>query len=377
MELPLELDAKFAPSIDKKAQNMEKDLTTYACTLRRNDWSKLPTDVHCLIAEKISFPPILHKLALSCREWCSCLRENPIKIELPVPDQATVVKFKKIVERSFVSRIVVAISNYLRQAVISESPSLDSNCLVAAILSNSDKIAICRLGDETWSTVNASSCKNNSRKKEKEIVDYFEALAIYKGKIYAARRWGSIAVIDYQGPDKLTMRNIAEPNDYNVDSVMNKYLVELAGELLFVERYGTIQRKRGGTFSFEVHKLEEDKETWKKVRDLEDRVILLGPGGSLSVSTRDVPWFRPNCIYFIDDFYIGESPEDGMYGCGPGYQIENVIFSLESNFVEKFDLDQHILGFWPTPAMWYQRKIDAQGYIKSHLSDVPGPFIYV
>jgi len=98
-----------------------------------------------------------------------------------------------------------------------------------------------------------------------------------------------------------------------------KHLVESCAELYIVDRYFEFDREGGRwhfdlfpsnsvcpkTLTFKVYKLDQEWGCWVMVKNLGDRVLILGNDCSFSVSAREFSECKGNSIYFTDGNDLG------------------------------------------------------------------------
>ncbi|KAJ3692693.1 hypothetical protein LUZ60_011788 [Juncus effusus] len=286
---------------------------------------------------------------------------NPLtraRVPLPRLDSVTIEDYLKLSSHSTPS---FAKSSYLKKVVTMENPTSPLNFLVAIIFSKEQKLGICRLGDKDWTVLSA---RIKPPPGHWEFYRSFEDIMCHQGKFYALETY-SVKVFDYLGPSNVrTATSINIPDDDKEDPLipfLSAYLVMSSGDLLFVQRYGddyiktyfnnfNPQCELPMTKLFKVYRLGKDKETWIRIYSLEGESLFVGSNDSISVSTKERPWLKPDCIYFMDDEHLRHEK------LGRGYQCDNGVFSLKENrVVERFNI-QHSLSVWPMPALWYQQK---------------------
>ncbi|XP_017696806.2 F-box protein SKIP23-like [Phoenix dactylifera] len=127
----------------------------------------------------------------------------------------------------------------------------------------------------------------------------------HQGQLYAVDNGGVVAVCELSPTFKLTPITAEVPIDF-----LWCFLVELCGDLLVVFRYPehgwdpfpwTAYPTRG----FEVFKLDRSSKEARlvEVKSLGDHMLFLGTNNSFSLSTKDFPGWKGNCIYFTASYF--------------------------------------------------------------------------
>ncbi|KAF3323875.1 F-box protein [Carex littledalei] len=235
------------------------------------------------------------------------------------------------------------------------SDNLDSsrsrnNCLVGVIFGHDHRLAISRLGDDSWSTVIA----------EGRPMRCFSDLMFYEGKLYAVGP-DHVLLLDYNGPNNLSIKRIITPWNRDPEAVLGTYIVMSSGNLLVVDRYWSYEfgtrpkHEPTMTDDFIVYKMDQETETWCEIEHLQGQSLFLGLNSSMSVSALDKgfsPWCRNNCIYFLDD---SELRYRLQYR---GYQWDNGIFSMDEGcVVHLFPTKQYSISFWHTSPLWFFQNV--------------------
>ncbi|KAL5720152.1 hypothetical protein ACHQM5_012846 [Ranunculus cassubicifolius] len=116
------------------------------------------------------------------------------------------------------------------------------------------------------------------------------------------------------------------------------------------------------TIRFYVYRLDRsaDVAKWVQVKSLGDQMIFLGKNSAISISAKDIPGFKGNCIYFTDDapvtFYRGWSSRRPY--------SDNGVFYLEDGRVDSFFPINfsHPFNAQPAQPVWViPNKIPAMG----------------
>ncbi|TXG50257.1 hypothetical protein EZV62_022781 [Acer yangbiense] len=117
------------------------------------------------------------------------------------------------------------------------------------------------------------------------------------------------------------------------------YLVESAGKILVVGRRLRYERTQTyadyGTTAFRVVEvdLSRNENEWSPVENLGNRALFVGDNSSLSVQVFDNSNFKPNCIYFTDDwkdqYFSSRFPE--------GVGRDMGIYNLQDGSIERIE----------------------------------------
>lgn len=247
---------------------------------------------------------------------------------------------------SFVAKLVLSGN---REPELSAS---SSSCLVAIIFRPCSQLAVCRLGDESWTVITTMKKYPRSDRGFHDIVFHNETLYA----INAHSR--SLYEIHCHRPCGVSIKQIPILFDKNSIYVDKTYIVISSENILFVEKH--IDVDRTGTVCrptlidrFAVFQLDDKTKNWMKVKDLGGRSLFLGLSSSMSISSKELRfgWCKPDCIYFLDD-----SMANFIAECR-GFQCDNGIFSVvEDRVISRLDI-QHSLTFWPAPALWYLQNV--------------------
>ncbi|KAK4261690.1 hypothetical protein QN277_004653 [Acacia crassicarpa] len=176
------------------------------------------------------------------------------------------------------------------------------------------KLALFKRGDNKWMLVDDKNF-------------HYDDLIVYKGQFYVTDRWGTILWID---TCSLKLIQYSPPL---CGFGHKKHLVESCGNLYVVDRYydGGPRRRNNDArvVDFKVYRLDEEWGRWVDVKDLKDRVFLLGDSCSFSVCANDFAGCAGNCIFFTDVFYVG-------------------VYNLVGDSIMTYELDPSSLKlFWP------------------------------
>ncbi|CAL0313246.1 unnamed protein product [Lupinus luteus] len=168
---------------------------------------------------------------------------------------------------------------------------------VACCVFKEGRLGLMKHGYEKWKLVD----ENNF---------YYDDVIVFKGQFYVTDKWGTISWVDICS---LKLIQYSPPLCGFGDK---KHLVESCGSVYVVDRYyesePRIRRRNhvgdlnhcAAVMGFKVYKLDEEWGTWVDVKNLGDRVFILGNSCNFSVSAKDVIGYQGNCIYFTDMFDV-------------------------------------------------------------------------
>ncbi|KAL5713824.1 hypothetical protein ACHQM5_015867 [Ranunculus cassubicifolius] len=206
-------------------------------------------------------------------------------------------------------------------------------------------LAFCRPGDKVWTNLESK-------------YDIISDIVYHMNKFYAIDQNGGIFSFDFNHSYPIASLISPAPPYFEL-SGPGKYIVESSGELLQITRYlffDLCECERYVTTSFEVHKLDITLNKWVKVRSLGNTVLFVGDNSSMSLSTLDFPEYKPNCIYFTDDFHLlyfyrvygRRSEREGPHDMG--------IFHLEDGKIEPhYKMESDVIFpplIWIEPMLW-------------------------
>ncbi|XP_062158777.1 uncharacterized protein LOC133866264 [Alnus glutinosa] len=203
--------------------------------------------------------------------------------------------------------------------VLSSSPTSD-DCVVVAVPRHNIRrsIAFCKPGDKAWTFVDPPL--QNGFHSISDVIHFKDRL------FYTVSSCGT-------GLYAYDLSDLSSPKSYLLETSFNfqtlssfdqnvrtwfhdrYYLVESLGDLLWVRRLISNNMNDDGEFTFshdaqifpdqtvqfDVYRLDFSKNTWEFTESIGDRVLFLGTNQSLSLSARDFPSLKANCIYFTDD----------------------------------------------------------------------------
>lgn len=215
------------------------------------------------------------------------------------------------------------------------------------------RLAFAKPGDSSWCLI------------EDDPGIHYTGIMFYKGQFYAIGQEG-LVVCDV-GPNPKAISIAAVPQMNWTLSHGGRYLVELVGELVLVERWlntraddfdgqdngagddedevgfdvedlGTkhdVDRKSWyRTISFSVYKMNFASHEWVPLKDLSNHVIFVGRNTAFSmpVWSSQGQECKGNCIYFTDDYDIALTPycrEDGLF-----YGYDMGVFDVKNGIIK-------------------------------------------
>ncbi|KAL5723517.1 hypothetical protein ACHQM5_006909 [Ranunculus cassubicifolius] len=219
-------------------------------------------------------------------------------------------------------------------------------------------IEMCRPGDQEWSIFGVNKEEEERRRqlrtewtsinnispavKEEGYLEFSDIL-FYKGMLYGLTKTNCLVSFEFQDSSKPLSHNISNvlamtsPTDdkFKFDT---SYLVESCGDLLMVYRFAnrdkSLKPSRYVTGKFLVYKLDksDDPLQWVEVESLGDQMLFLGRNSSMSISAKDIPGLKGNCIYFTEDFW----PYYHLGGPSVHVFTDNGVFYLDDARFESF-----------------------------------------
>ncbi|KAG2695225.1 hypothetical protein I3760_07G005100 [Carya illinoinensis] len=172
------------------------------------------------------------------------------------------------------------------------------DCVVFIIYLDGN-LGYAKYGDKRWTLVDKQ-------------YSHYDDIIVYKGQFYVIDRLGTVSWID----SSLKLIQFSPPL---CGLGSQKYLVESCGELYVLDRYFDGERSQRRyrdenifadlpsshvcprTIDFKVYKLDQEWGTWVLVKNLSDTMFILSNDCSFSVSAREFPACKGNCIYFTDE----------------------------------------------------------------------------
>ncbi|XP_077248290.1 F-box protein SKIP23-like [Tasmannia lanceolata] len=231
---------------------------------------------------------------------------------------------------------------YIRKALLSANPLSTPDYVVVTIVSSMLKLSFYKPGDEKWTTL------------ENQWGPY-EDVIYYKDKFYAITSNDAVVTCEFAS-NYFPKFTVVTPPSRELCS--KRHLVESCGKLLKVssrhewnpgydydENRNLIQpipEWAYRTVWFNIFELDEDTRKWIKTENLGDQTLFLGYNSSFSLSVRDFPHCKGNCIYFTDS-----------NGDAPDCNYDNGIYNLEDKSFKRINFFHRI-----TKPLWVPRYLD-------------------
>lgn len=226
----------------------------------------------------------------------------------------------------------------ITKAVLSSTPpSSDSNCIMVLLIYGYGALALCRLGDPSWTSVDSSTTVPSDGP-----LGHLDSI-FHHGKFYVVHSSGSLSAFEFNfNPNPILIRLTKLPN---LPRLEKRYLVETGGELFQVLRLFDDNKLGYHTTGFEVYELDFIENKWVGVRNLGKFALFLGLNQSVSLSESDVPGIKGNCIYFTDDLCC-----TNRYIKSSGY--DTGVFNLEDSTIDPLYPTNIASTKLPLPAVW-------------------------
>ncbi|KAL5570074.1 hypothetical protein UlMin_026649 [Ulmus minor] len=209
---------------------------------------------------------------------------------------------------------------HIFKATITADPLENPNdCTIAVIFGDSFNLAFIRLGkDTTWTKIDWGGS--------------FDDILPYNNHFYALDNLGRLISFD-DDPHNFNVNLVTRENLRTRVIYSKRYLVKsCGGDILQVERYVTWGDNNGRhiTKTFNVFKLDLERQRWTQIKDLGDESLFLGDNSSISISSSNFVSCKRNCIYFTHDDDLVRSNVNGFIDIGI-YNVETEIFTLHFN----------------------------------------------
>ncbi|KAK2663759.1 hypothetical protein Ddye_002333 [Dipteronia dyeriana] len=259
------------------------------------------------------------------KDWSMYLLHPFSSLRIELPPIKTFHNWKALSTR------YVAVS-FIQKFVLSTSPSLESeDYTLVVIYGSTGKLAYFRPGFKTWIAID--SCQHT-----------YSDVIYCRGMFYAIDVGGGITVIDIRSDNTAAAKRVVA--DLPLELVPREfrtkfYLVESAGKFLVVGRKFHYRITDYGTTAFRVVEvdLSRNQNEWSPVKNLGNRALFVGDNSSLSVQVFDNSNFKPNRIYFTEDwrelYFCRHYPE----GVGRDMGIYNLqdgsIERIETSFIHR------------------------------------------
>ncbi|EOY24683.1 Uncharacterized protein TCM_016223 [Theobroma cacao] len=235
--------------------------------------------------------------------------------------------------------------HFIYKAILSTNNN-PNELRVAIIYGGSlNRVAVCKVGDETWKTVEAyPSCACND-------------LVYYEGRFYGIDILARVWVFDHEVLNAQVISIVPREFLPNYGDTREPwqyferfYMVESAGSLLVVSREGKAcgHDYGHGTMAFRVFEVDVEKGMWKWVNSLGNRALFLGRNSSFSIQVTSRSGCKADCIYFTDDCFSSYSGSQKADGKDQGiYNMRDG--SFEQHFTgESYDSDNPPIWIEPT-----------------------------
>ncbi|KAJ0970551.1 hypothetical protein J5N97_018510 [Dioscorea zingiberensis] len=175
------------------------------------------------------------------------------------------------------------------KAILTADPRKSSDYMVVSSYGQWE-IGIWRSGDASWSPLDG--------RYSQAAADFI----LHKEKLYVLINSGHLLSFDLVGPYPkfITIYDFMDLLRYP------KYLVDVKGELLIVERdvpYGDDHSQM--TTSFRISKFEPETGQIRKLNSIGDNILFLGMSYSMALESDEPSGYEKDNIYFTDDNYPG------------------------------------------------------------------------
>ncbi|XP_077226321.1 F-box protein SKIP23-like [Tasmannia lanceolata] len=253
--------------IDSKKVHMSSEM---------GKWSEVPNELLAMVLDRLPLFIDCIRFGAVCSSWYEVTKENrhwlDFQGQLPlmmVPDN----------ERT---------ETRILKTALSTNPISTQDYIVVAIVTNMWKLSFYKPGDEKWTTINH------------EWVHYYD-VTFFKDKLYGITNSKSVVTCDFASNDfpKFSVITHTQEND----GADQRYLVESSRRLLKVLRFmdwDPIDNENLGwpnrTEGFEDFELDEERGKWIEINSLGDHILFLGFSSSFSLSAREFPRCKGNCI---------------------------------------------------------------------------------
>ncbi|XP_077248283.1 putative F-box protein At5g55150 [Tasmannia lanceolata] len=302
-------------------------------------WPELPNDLLAVVFDHL--PLSIHRIRFGavCSSWYQFIMENchwlDFHYQLPFmlvydKERTETRNFYNITENKFydiqlpeMENGVVGLlrdgwSQYILKALLSANPLSTPDYVVVTIVSSMLKLSFYKPGDEKWTTL------------ENQWGPY-EDVIYYKDKFYAITSNDAVVTCEFASNDfpKFTLLKVSSRLEWNpgYDYDENRNLIQPIPEWAYK------------TLWFDIFELDEDTGKWIETENLGDQTLFLGYNSSFSLSARDFPYCKGNCMYFTD------SNDDA-----PDCNYDNGIYNLEDKSFKRINFFHRI-----TKPLWVPR----------------------
>ncbi|AED93248.1 putative F-box/kelch-repeat protein [Arabidopsis thaliana] len=184
----------------------------------------------------------------------------------------------------------------------------------------------------------------DNRWTELEITpdSFFEGIVPFKGKFYAIDRTGKTTVVDP------TLEVNTFQRSRPCDKTRKRWLLMTGDKLILVEmctksRYDFhIPNIREKKIWFEISELNEERNDWDQVEDMDGRVLFLEHYCTFSCLATEIPGFRANSIIFMD-----------LWGGSNSYELESIlVYEFNEKGVRSLRDKLEYIELFPFPPGW-------------------------
>lgn len=226
---------------------------------------------------------------------------------------------------------------------VAVSPCFEDDSFTIMAIYSMKKLGIWRKNDPNWTQIPIGDGRV-----------YVEDIAFHKGKFYALNQTGLTIAVE---PKSFEVNEIVAPNPkFNGTGI--KHLVKSFQDLFLV--FKQIYCHDNVEINFEdeeeserylypvrvdVFKLDEEINQWVHVvNGLKDTSFFVDNACSYSISTKEFPAFRENCVYLIDTLFIKDYDNKYPGWCTGVYDLKDGTVAPLSNF------PIYSKNFWPPPS---------------------------
>ncbi|PIA60649.1 hypothetical protein AQUCO_00300280v1, partial [Aquilegia coerulea] len=262
---------------------------------------------------------------------------NPFsRVQFHLP---SVSKFENVVNQNIDRNCIV------HKVILSSTPLITKDCIAIAIHHHKRLVAIARLGDPSWITI--------------QTPYYIDDVIFFKNQFYVVTVEGVAMVCDIVDRMASVLTEVLPVSGIGLQYEL-KYLVEMSGELLLVvkflchyndhyedydEFFHDIKDPAYKTDKFEVHRLDILDKKWKRLLNLGNYYLFFGFNTSIAISAENYPGLRNNCIYYYtDDYAYGYMSDKSPGGIDMG------VFDLEDKTIRPHY--QGVSNCYYSPPLW-------------------------
>ncbi|XVE48736.1 hypothetical protein DITRI_Ditri01bG0026000 [Diplodiscus trichospermus] len=322
LTIPHSSNSKELSFLDMSAGKIQKlklprRLQGMVCCGSSKGWLFMAKNCPSLLSHKLAntIPRLEHVLFQWPTPESDIFMFNPISGEVhQLPSLFTIPCYQQFLEEEGKEH---SVSCFISRIQLSSSDV--SECIVAAAFDDDDPdstmVAICRPGNKQWSNFTAKTQDKNFKFTEFlfnkrtvyaiSSVQHMESYTLELGGYEVNLKL--IPDLHIEAEDVAPVIRLMT-NDFVLVSnpFSYLYLVESTrGELLLIKRlYDQLESPSllyMKTTSFYVFKMDPNTGRWQRLYDIDDEVLFISRGGSLSLSAKDFVGVEGNCIYFTED----------------------------------------------------------------------------